>query len=836
MGTKIHSKSYLPAGFYSMRDLNDDSSSSSFPFFYGDKMGTNRPYYNGFVPRSLVDGYPGHDKDTVKQKMLEHEAVFKNQVCELHRLYRIQRDMMEDARRKDINKTRASMEPASSSSFHGSKLPLDEARKWHMSGFPLFNSNYGRTSISGVEIVNSPMSCVQPGQLPFPNGPISKDNEGLRPSKVRKTLFDLQLPADDYIDIQETKISKEYKESDLSGYALNCNLNSGPESSLNLFLGGRGLKGSPIGLADLNESVRVEEAMGPSSVGFLGRRENGFSLNSSFESKVNTRGPLSRVCDTGSTRSNFSFATQVHPVQDMWRDGPRNGLEPSDRNRYQPNNHRSEPISSQTAGSYPFVSSSSFATSWAHSVSSWANPTSSFAHNATKLETSLKPLNGFCHGSASGSKDVQAHLPSVGSDFLSCSRSENNNVASNRSTNHGSGISSKGPKPAIDINLNEIVPEDHLSALPWLKPKPVQDSCQPEISKVNKILGIPIFERRAPENGPSTSASFNCRPEEKNVVTNKRNKGLIDINVACEPDEQIIVKESIPEKENNPRKGAVIIDLNSCISDCEDPQSPGPNYEQKTASVKITLEIDLEVPVVCETDDDDDIQVQNKDEKINDVEVLRNAAETMIAISSWGPPGPQIDTNEASLAEVLLDLVEARSSEEVLDEFEAMTLKLTETKEEDYMPKPFVLEKTEEENGPKGSSTRARRGQSRRGRQRRDFQRDILPGLTTLSRHEMTEDLQTFDGLMRATGHSWNSGLTRRSGSGRRRKRATGTVVVQNVGCAVAAIEKSPVCAASLLKQLNNHIEDRSLTGWGKTRRTRRQRCPAGNISAIVLT
>ncbi|GFP87321.1 hypothetical protein PHJA_000875800 [Phtheirospermum japonicum] len=151
------------------------------------------------------------------KKMLEHEAVFKNQVCELHRLYRIQRDMMEEAKRREIYKNRASMEPASSSTFHGSQLPLDEARKWHMAGFPLFNSNYGRTTISGVGIVSSPLSCVQP----------------------------VQLPSDDYIDIQEMGISKEYKESNASGYALNCNLNSGPESSLKLFLGSRGLKGSP---------------------------------------------------------------------------------------------------------------------------------------------------------------------------------------------------------------------------------------------------------------------------------------------------------------------------------------------------------------------------------------------------------------------------------------------------------------------------------------------------------------------------------------------------------------------------------------------------------------
>lgn len=82
MGTKVHCKSYLP-DYYSMRDLNEDSSSSSWPLFYGDNGITNGQYYNGFVPRNIIDGYPGYDKDTLKQKMLEHEAVFKNQVLTL---------------------------------------------------------------------------------------------------------------------------------------------------------------------------------------------------------------------------------------------------------------------------------------------------------------------------------------------------------------------------------------------------------------------------------------------------------------------------------------------------------------------------------------------------------------------------------------------------------------------------------------------------------------------------------------------------------------------------------------------------------------------------------
>ena len=79
MGTKVQSKSYLP-GYYSMTDLNEDSNSCSWPHYYGDKTLTNGQYYNSFFPRVIADAYPGYDKDVLKRTMLEHEAIFKNQV------------------------------------------------------------------------------------------------------------------------------------------------------------------------------------------------------------------------------------------------------------------------------------------------------------------------------------------------------------------------------------------------------------------------------------------------------------------------------------------------------------------------------------------------------------------------------------------------------------------------------------------------------------------------------------------------------------------------------------------------------------------------------------
>lgn len=72
-------ESYLP-GYHSMRDLNEDSHGCSWPLYYSEKACQSGQYYNGILPRATSDAYLGCDRDAVKRTMLEHEAIFKNQV------------------------------------------------------------------------------------------------------------------------------------------------------------------------------------------------------------------------------------------------------------------------------------------------------------------------------------------------------------------------------------------------------------------------------------------------------------------------------------------------------------------------------------------------------------------------------------------------------------------------------------------------------------------------------------------------------------------------------------------------------------------------------------
>ncbi|KAH7846290.1 hypothetical protein Vadar_012205 [Vaccinium darrowii] len=270
------------------------------------------------MPGSFRDAYPGAHKDALKQTILEHEATFKHQVFELHRLDTRQRDMMDEIKRKDLRRHWIPMETSSSSSPLVSEIPYEDAWKWHKPNFPFGNSGSARPSVS-VENNSSPLSCTKgngklASRIPFQNGCSSKDCEILevRPSKVRKKLFDLQLPADVYIDTEEGKQSPNYNISNISKNPLSRIQNIPSVSSVKSNFGsvlkidydgdasrfGSCLRNS-VGLADLNEPIPVEEATVPTSIDFIGRgacpaeikdgSNNGTSINSTIENKRKAR-------------------------------------------------------------------------------------------------------------------------------------------------------------------------------------------------------------------------------------------------------------------------------------------------------------------------------------------------------------------------------------------------------------------------------------------------------------------------------------------------------------------------------------------------------------------
>ncbi|KAJ8563051.1 hypothetical protein K7X08_031503 [Anisodus acutangulus] len=969
METQVHCKGY------SMSYLSEDSS-NRWPLHYGEKIYTNAQYYNGFMSRTTIDADPGYDKDVLKQKILEHEETFKNQVFELHRLYRTQRDMMYEIKRTELHKPWTSMEPSSSSSLLGSHPLPKDAWKCHITSFPLANSSYARPSMSGTEIVNSPLSSskvngVQFGRVQKQNGCSSKIYEALeaRPSKVRKKMFDLQLPADEYIDTDEVEQLREKEGSFYPSSCANGNDKVSQDSCIKSnnkdASASTSCLRSSIRLADLNEPAQLEEAT-PSPVDFLGYgsshkesrclnasaksnpafvflpRETIWNSHHTIPSKGKERDWFSSTYETGSVKGssapvphNFSqnkFPTPCHLAQvDKACQPPGVQLETFHRNHEKFDYTYGRPcITSQTASPYPFINSSEFTNSWSHTLSSWGKPSDFSArllsgHTNPSLNScgmvNKSPKSpqchdifgqkwhidgssrskGFFHGSSSGPKESPACF-SVAfdskkqnkSDYLTSDLSFNNGCEKFLITSNGidltsekgfalnvlsnSSVNEELSRRDLDLVDAKREPQDSKPVFPWLKAKPsfrdeitdpmknLSNVCSAqniasavedrnmkatkelgETRSIKKIMGVPILEipcasKNESSSFVSTSATLRSSPEEENSKHEGR-RIVIDINIACdvsmvEPEKQAAIEAVVAETAME-TKATIIrnsFDLNSCITEDE-----GPFFvESNSVSMRTVVEIDLEAPPVLETELDN-----LSEEKDKQNEVVRVAAEAIVAISS----SSQIDQISSDPSDDPLrslgwfvDVVvsfenelESKSKEIIaedavivvrptttveIDYFEAMTLQLEETKEQDYMPKPFVPEVQPVENaGATSLTNRTRRGNGRWGRQRRDFQRDILPGLASLSRHEVTEDIQTFGELMRATGHSWNSGSKRRNGGTRGRRAPVSPPLKQK------------------LSNIVSSLEDKSLTGWGKTsRRPRRQRCPAGHPPAVPLT
>ncbi|CAL0315211.1 unnamed protein product [Lupinus luteus] len=1041
MGTKVQNL----LGYYSMRDLNEESSSCGWPLFYGDKTLTNGQYYNNHLPSVTANACLASDKDVVKRTMLEHEAVFKNQlnfcmypmvgepidiselrfvkqVYELHRLYRIQRDLMNEVKRKELHKNQIPIQASFSTDRLASQITIEEGKKWHISVVQGIHSPLGSTKGIGN----------QGGDLfPSPNGCNSKDIEvlGSRPSKVQRKMFDLELPADAYIDTEESeKLSDEMINGPIS-FLLDQNCKNGKESDVKLSCG-NGVKTSledtsrseqfsrrRNDLADLNEPVQVEETNGSPYVHlrshnpYQGKAECSnpsesakqpwpFGQSKSSIQYVPQAPKLEKSLFSSQTMHDaFSNAHEAHASNyiigrtktDSWREKTVSGIDFSERNcEYFINKHPDSVVPLPRPGIFALPPSSDLSKSWSHSASSWEMANSSLSQKLMSVQTpsclnasgalcrssqshksngllddrwrlniNSKPNSGFrCDapmqnefhaGSLSRSKEPSTIIASTSYDYLN--HNDDCKIIAEHSISNGSYKGSNSnfnnmKSRSIDLNVmlsngssNNLEQKhvEHHAVLPWLRAK---TSCKNEVkiadrgicagescfldvaslskkdetgtgpsgkfmhnvtsvscsndiepkgtevserSTCKKILGVPIFDM--PHISPKkelssiTSSSISIpNLSDVDMVENNRKNWLFDMNLPCDADGVELGKEAATEtivsRERSPTKEAISrnqFDLNLCMSEDETSLTTIPCDDVKMKAV-----IDLEAPAVPENEEDSvpeekplEISLESPKGPLDTVEqtheeLMRQAAEAIVILSSL--PCDQVDgvignPSESPMVDPLswfVDVISSckdnleskldnsrgktgdnngESSYKEMDPFEAMTLKLPETKEEDYMPKPLVPENFVVEETTTSLPTRTRRGAARRGRQRRDFQRDILPGLASLSRYEVTEDLQIFGGLMRATGHSWHSGSTRRSssrnGSGRGRRR------VQVAPSPRPVVTTNETCT-TLMQQLNNieaGLEDRSLTGWGKTtRRPRRQRCPAGTPPSIPLT
>lgn len=115
--------------------------------------------------------------------------------------------------------------------------------------------------------------------------------------------------------------------------------------------------------------------------------------------------------------------------------------------------------------------------------------------------------------------------------------------------------------------------------------------------------------------------------------------------------------------------------------------------------------------------------------------------------------------NETGLCED--SLPEKMSSHSSLDFFESMTLMLVESNEDEHC-KPYAKDHVETENI--SSSVKYVSRTLKRGKRQRDFRREILPGISSLSRQKIAQDLQTIEVLMKSIEDVCQSSFRGRNG------------------------------------------------------------------------
>ncbi|CAN1137950.1 hypothetical protein LINPERPRIM_LOCUS23190 [Linum perenne] len=370
-----------------------------------------------------------------------------------------------------------------------------------------------------------------------------------------------------------------------------------------------------------------------------------------------------------------------------------------------------------------------------------------------------------------------------------------------------------------------------------------------------------IKHRRKRKLTCHSNASTDHEFEEEHGGSRKSIK--VDINPSDSQDLHSMLTENEPNGKALP---SLCINMNPCTNEDESASTPS----------SLSREVHLVAPQGGESMETSQLRgdlkenllqttVKSSGEEDVDVDVLmapvRAAAEVLVFISSQVPAVPactegvMFSSSEilnvqslyclASVAASVTDDLEADyglslsrdgaglTSDET-DYFEAMTLKLPEIEEEEYHcsnvknqleGKPFLA------NSPIQEPRKG--GTTRRGKlQKRDFQSEILPSLVSLSRYEVTEDLQVIGNIPTVARSRSNTSLRKAirneqtmfpaMGKKRQKKRASESApnLINRTSC--------------LMELGSSTVEEGWTIDWGKvTRRRRGQRC---RVSLLGLT
>ncbi|KAH9313371.1 hypothetical protein KI387_028406, partial [Taxus chinensis] len=194
----------------------------AWPDCAGEEILKENQFYST-LQQGIMGQCSENDFEMLKHTMLKHEEIFRDQVRELHRLYRMQKMLMAELKKKDSNTSTLTCGLVHDGPFSvhvGSESLKSEGKSgfWGTLSIPMINKDGRdcRQPISGVDYMQNQISGLfeqnlQMGLTTQEGKQSPRDLYNLQPSRARKWTFDLEQPADEYMDAEVANKNEEAK-------------------------------------------------------------------------------------------------------------------------------------------------------------------------------------------------------------------------------------------------------------------------------------------------------------------------------------------------------------------------------------------------------------------------------------------------------------------------------------------------------------------------------------------------------------------------------------------------------------------------------------------------
>lgn len=646
-------------------------------------------------------------KDAMKRTMLQHEIVFKNQVRELHRLYWTQKNLMRELYRRELeaNERRQTVPPQSLMGREGNVISSEEikGRCVDVSDNKHRSLNLGLPS--AVYTLNSVRNSI--GDKRVMGSDMFRPRCSTKGAVVDegKSLYCYEVI--DLEDPVEIASQAETRVISFSGFKVptdNCGVMGNLQSDV---------------ASDMASTSRVQNECGFAP--YSPRKTSGFvpDLNHS-DMDCSERWPEHKADQSGAGGSESSVAGLVDPSTDSTHKQEPNTSKPVLIDLNIPQDDESSHALNDPMLTFSSPSSSS---SVIQNELLWRDPGDRYAKETSAAVISEAPF------SVSGGKGVDWL-------FSGCRNSQKSIVSDfgieegHETVNKVQGSNSTGVTECCRNSLERL------------------SSCSNgELPNDAKGAGL-------------SSRDFSAPSKEDENFFPGRLRARIQIDTRQTP--AVLANDIMDDKQANHERSEEDTVSSHAIArehDGVDEKLPSgsksdapPQSTECTSLEKLEHENSGTTQSECQIVESLQEKSCNTEQRHDQDYAIFNAADILAGISL-----ARSSPVREQLASVTEGDDEGDQPQYSTDSFEAMILEAPEVRSDEHLTPARQIEGTGGEAGSSGAN-KLRRG---RGRVVRDFQKDILPGMVSLSRHEICEDMHSIgyelrkNGSRRAGGGNW---------------------------------------------------------------------------------